>query len=150
MLFFLKFDIMNPNVRRIIWCFLLPNLPHYIQWNTQTLYLWSIMFDIIIKIIKKYPNLFYSQKVIYFIPPLNQFSSPNFPTPTIPTIGKYHAVLFFFLRLKWRGPTAPLPAPPTACRSHHCHLPSPALLLLQALTRCANPDEAPPSALCSK
>ena len=54
------------------------------------------MFDIIIKIIKKYPNLFYSQKVIYFIPPLNQFSSPNFPTPTIPTIGKYHAVLFIF------------------------------------------------------
>ena len=84
------------STERIIWCFLLPNLPHYIQWNTQTLYLWSIMFDIIIKIIKKYPNLFYSQKVIYFIPPLNQFSSPNFPTPTIPTIGKYHAVLFIF------------------------------------------------------
>ena len=73
------------STERIIWCFILPNLQHYIQWNTQTLYLWSIMFDIIIKIIKKIPQfvlfpesyLFYTSFKSIFISKLPHTHNPH-------------------------------------------------------------------------
>lgn len=71
------------------------------------------------------------------IPPATAHSqTPRYPQPDL--------LAFFVIKMK----TDPVPTPctPSACQSHHCHLPSPALLL-QSLTDCANPDQAPRTAL---